>query len=395
MQKEEIPFAEIERYAPEVLGALDKICESPPFRTSPKSCEFLRHIVRHTLLGTVDELKERLIGITLLGRETTYDTGSDAGVRVRANDVRKRLSTYNADAGSAAELTLDLPAGSYIPRFFRKIETLPVETLPDFLPVSGSAYPSRTHGGAGQFSEAPSELDGAPSLSLWQLAAPSIAALFLCTICLRWQLAQAHPFVTFWQSVLQDHNAILYVPPVQIDGQQDVSMASMNEAAPLLNLAGQFHTRFTLADSQTTPASPTDILVSIGSVATMNVLAQGTISSAPASSQDRLVIENTPSGREIIDRSQSRQHPALANHAALLTIENGPQRSIRIDGTDDAAISSLIQALCERDTFPDELADSLQSGTITQMVFSTMPHAETMVFHEPLSAASAMAAQSK
>ena len=126
-------------------------------------------------------------------------------------------------------------------------------------------------------------------------------------------------------------------------------MANMNEAAPLLNLAGQFHARFTLADSQTASSSPTDILVSIGSVATTDISAQNNTNSAPSSNQDRLVIENTPSGREILDRSQSRQHLPPANHAALLTIENGTQRLIRIDGTDDAAIGSLVQALCERD----------------------------------------------
>jgi hypothetical protein len=379
MHKEEIPFTEIERYAPEVLCVLDKICESPSFRTSPKSCEFLRHIVRHTLGGTVDELKERLIGITLLGRKTTYDTGSDAGVRVRANDVRKRLSTYNSSPATAAELTLDLPVGSYIPRFFRN-----VDILPNFSPISGLALLSRTHEDSGQSQDVPSELDKFAPLSLRQLAAPTIVALFLCTICIRWQLAQAHPFVTFWQSVLQDHNAILYIPPVQVGGQQDVSMASMNEAAPLLNLAGQFHARFTLTGNQTTPASPTDIFVSIGS-------ATGT----PMQDKDRLVVEDTPTGREIIDRSVSRQHPALTEHAALLTIANGTQRSIRIDGTDDAAIGSLVQALCERDTFPEELADSLQSGTITQIVFPTTPHAETMVFHEQLSVASTGVAQGK
>ena len=379
MQKEEIPFTEIERYAPEVLCALDKICESPSFRTSPKSCEFLRHIVRHTLLGTVDELKERLIGITLLGRKTTYDTGSDAGVRVRANDVRKRLSTYNSSPDTAAEFVLDLPVGSYIPRFFRN-----VDPLPNFSPISELALLTRAHEDSGQSQDVPSELDKIAPLSLRQLAAPSIVALFLCTICIRWQLAQAHPFVTFWQSVLQDHNAILYIPPVQVGGQQDVSMASMNEAAPLLNLAGQFHARFTLTGNQTTPASPTDIFVSIGSA-----------TGVPMQDKDRLVVEDTPTGREIIDRSVSGRHPALTEHGALLTIANGTRRSIRIDGTDDAAIGSLVQALCERDTFPEELADSLQSGTMTQMVFPTTPHAETMVFHEQLSVASTGVAQGK
>lgn len=53
-------------------------------------------VLDRTLHGNVDELKERLIGIALLGREACYDTGSDAGVRVRANDVRKRLAAYYA-----------------------------------------------------------------------------------------------------------------------------------------------------------------------------------------------------------------------------------------------------------------------------------------------------------
>ena len=61
----------------------------------------------------------------------------------------------------------------------------------------------------------------------------------------------------------------------------------------------------------------------------------------------------------------------------------------------DAAIGSLVQTLCERDTFPEELADSLQSGTITQIVFPTTSHAETMVFHEQLSVASTGVAQGK
>lgn len=192
MQKEEIPVAEIQRYAPEIEDALGKICQSSFFRTSPKSCEFLRYIVRHALLGTVDELKERLIGITLLGRETTYDTGSDAGVRVRANDVRKRLNSYNVAAETSGEVTLDLPIGSYIPRFFRNVES-PL----NLSSISDSALPFRKHEDRGQFRDAVSEFKEMPSLSLWRLATPTIAALFLCTICIRWQLAQAHPFVAF------------------------------------------------------------------------------------------------------------------------------------------------------------------------------------------------------
>jgi hypothetical protein len=38
-------------------------------------------------------------------------------VRVKANEVRKRLAQYYQDAGSGAELQIELPPGSYIPEF--------------------------------------------------------------------------------------------------------------------------------------------------------------------------------------------------------------------------------------------------------------------------------------
>ncbi len=380
MQKEEIPFAKIDQYAEELLRALASVCESPPFRTSPKSCEFLRHIVQHTLHGGVDELKERLIGITLLGRVTTYDTGSDAGVRVRANDVRKRLSVYNASIDGVAEFTLDLPVGSYIPRFFRSVAPLELQ------PASAAILPAHSEQVFRDSTEE-DELDWAPPLSIRQLIAPTLVALFLCTIFIRWQLAQEHPFVTFWQTILQDHQAVLYIPPFPTSGKQAISMANMGETAQLLNLAGQFHSSFTLTNASGLPQSPAEIVVSIGSDPSTEQETHGEMGLATSSSQARFAMENTPGGKAIVDRDGSKPH-LLTGRAALLTIINGSKRSIQIDGTDDGAIGSLIQTLCERGSFPEELADSLQSGTATQMVFPMTSHAERMLFRETLSAAS-------
>ena len=128
----EIPLSELTKYAANFREALQAVCESPAFRTSPKSCEFLRHIVHRALSGDTDELKERLIGMSLLGREATYDTGSDAGVRVRANDVRKRLAVYNKANAGDLRFTFDLPSGSYVPRFFRNVqpETIGIQSEP-------------------------------------------------------------------------------------------------------------------------------------------------------------------------------------------------------------------------------------------------------------------------
>ena len=113
-------FEDAARRDQAVAEELERVCGSEHFRTSKRSCEFLRYIVRVTLDGRMDSLKERSIGIDLFGRDTSYEPSSDATVRVRANEVRKRLSSHYAsrDAGSEVRtLRIELPTGSYIPRF--------------------------------------------------------------------------------------------------------------------------------------------------------------------------------------------------------------------------------------------------------------------------------------
>jgi hypothetical protein len=370
MQKQEIQIAEFHRYIPELQEALEIVCVSPSFRTSPKSCEFLRHIVHHTLNYKIDELKERLIGIDLLGRETTYDTGSDAGVRVRANDVRKRLLAYHAACESERSYTFDLPVGSYVPRFFRSVLASPEIPLLEQQPIVPSIPPEQ-----------------AASLSLRQLAMPTLIALFLCTICMRWQLAQEHPFTAFWQTVFQDHHATFYMPPSQMDGRENlVSMDSLEASAPLFNLAGQFHTRLPMTRTSSVPASPDDIVISIGGIPVnpANLKATSLASGSIWMDDNRITIEDTPAGREVVDRDASSRDSRLSGRAGLITIANGSQRTIRIEGTDEAAIDTLIEMLCDRDSFPAAIANSFQESTVTQIVFPIAPHAEALVFREPL-----------
>jgi hypothetical protein len=350
------------------------VCVSPSFRTSAKSCQFLRHIVRHTLEGNVDELKERLIGIELLGREASYDTGSDAGVRVRANDVRKRLAAYYAANLSDLEFTLDLPSGSYVARFYVS-RCLPA-ALPDPVTMPAVSFP-----------ESRPVLQPPPALSLSQLALPSLVALFLCAICIRWQIAQEDPFVTFWQNVFQDHHALLYVPPSATDGQRGLAPADrIEEAAPLLNLAGQFHAGIALTRSIGPYADTQKILILIGPVLAFpkdSAPDSSALERIASSEGSRLVIGDTPAGRQIVDRSAGSS-PTSYGRAGLLTIINGAQRSIHIDGTDDASIEALIKSICDPSTFPGGLIDSFQQGAVTQMVFPMTLRAQAVVFHEPL-----------
>jgi hypothetical protein len=87
------------------------LLNSPAFKNSAKSCSFLRYVTEETLAGRGESLKERTIGVAVLGRDPSYDTGADSVVRVRANDVRKRLAAHYSRFASKAGYRIELAAG--------------------------------------------------------------------------------------------------------------------------------------------------------------------------------------------------------------------------------------------------------------------------------------------
>jgi hypothetical protein len=101
----------------EILAQLAQILNSPAFCNSARSKEFLSYVVEQVVAGHVDNLKERSIGVNLFHRPPTYDTGEDPIVRVKAGEVRRRLAEYYAGAAKAPELHIELPVGSYVPKF--------------------------------------------------------------------------------------------------------------------------------------------------------------------------------------------------------------------------------------------------------------------------------------
>jgi hypothetical protein len=355
----EVPFAELSAHATMLLKALGVVCDSAPFKTSPRSCEFLRHIVHRSIAGEADELKERLIGMSLLGREATYDTGSDAGVRVRANDVRKRLTAYNKARKDTRHGFFELPSGSYVPRFYRP--------LPE---TRQTAEPARNT------STVVDAYEAVPFLSLQRLAMPTCIALFLCVMFLRWQISREHPFTTFWQGVFQSGRVLLYLPPAAVPGMhQLVGIHEVEASAPLLNLAGQFRSEVALTEEPKDTAGAT--LIALGGSSEDDP-------DAASHSQGRWMLENTASGRKIVDRRSLSNFPVVAGPVALLTIQNTPHLRITIDGTDSASVQALVHLLCERDSFPDALADNNQGDGTTQFVFPMSPKTAPLVFRDPV-----------
>jgi TolB-like protein/Flp pilus assembly protein TadD len=101
----------------QVRHHLEEVVASPAFAGSKRTQDFLRLIVGHTLEGDFESLRERMIGAELFGRPVSYDTGSDSVVRVRASEARKKLALYYSQLREAPVLQIELPAGSYVPRF--------------------------------------------------------------------------------------------------------------------------------------------------------------------------------------------------------------------------------------------------------------------------------------
>jgi hypothetical protein len=114
-----LPDTEEDRDA--VLRQLDVLLKSSHFRNSKRYTAFLEYVVRETLSGNGDSLKERTLGIEVFNRATDYDTNSDPIVRVTAGEIRKRLALCYREQPDFG-IRIDLPAGSYVP-VLRRVPT--------------------------------------------------------------------------------------------------------------------------------------------------------------------------------------------------------------------------------------------------------------------------------
>jgi TolB-like protein/Tfp pilus assembly protein PilF len=124
-------------WVPEVLSSeqvglvrlhLSEVLASHVFAGSKRTQDFLQLIVGHALDGEFDSLRERMIGAEMFGRPVGYDTGSDSVVRVKATEVRKRLAQYYLETDRESAVRIELPSGSYVPRFI-------------FVPLAAAAQP--------------------------------------------------------------------------------------------------------------------------------------------------------------------------------------------------------------------------------------------------------------
>ena len=80
-----------------------------------------------------------MIGAEMFGRPIDYDTANDSVVRVKATELRKKLAQYYLESDSGSDVKIEVPPGSYVPRFVFEAPGKQVHQAGDVVPPSPSA----------------------------------------------------------------------------------------------------------------------------------------------------------------------------------------------------------------------------------------------------------------
>jgi hypothetical protein len=218
-----------------VLRELQKILASPQFSSSKRYPALLQYVVKNTLDGKSDLLKERTLGVEVFDRAPTYDTNADTVVRYTAGEVRKRLMLYYHEHGRTSHIRISLPVGSYVPEFFQGAEDQE-DSGADSASVATGLIETRVHASTGVELREPSTAGlltpalGAPTAAsgdlrpesvpgrkrlitrrvFWLACAAMVVAI--AVIGFEWRDRTAHPKTAlddFWSPVLRDQRTVL------------------------------------------------------------------------------------------------------------------------------------------------------------------------------------------
>jgi hypothetical protein len=103
---------------------LAAVLTSGIFDRSPNLYRFLSFVCEKYFRGEGDAVKEYSVAIEALGRGADFDQKRDSIVRVEAHRLRKRLDDYYRSEGANHRYRIILPAGSYVPQFIDREESI-------------------------------------------------------------------------------------------------------------------------------------------------------------------------------------------------------------------------------------------------------------------------------
>lgn len=99
---------------------LSKILKSDGFVRAERMRRFLQFIVEETLAGRANQVCEYSIGLSVFGRDESFEPGLDPIVRNDARRLRQKLLEYYQRSRLKCvddQVLIDVPKGTYIPVF--------------------------------------------------------------------------------------------------------------------------------------------------------------------------------------------------------------------------------------------------------------------------------------
>jgi hypothetical protein len=252
-------LSEIERAA--INQQVEQLLRNPYFSHSRRFPTFLRFVVRYTLDGQADVVKERTLGIEIFGRAADYDTSSDPIVRVTAAEIRKRIAQYYQEPGHELEIRISLPAGSYVPQFFWPSTAMVSASGPDREATPLLDRPSSAETIVPL--PYPRPRNGRPAKRI------ALALVLICAFAVTfvwWRTLRHSAFDVFWEPILNSGDPVLFCiadqnlytaialrdagdPNRQTVLKDNLSAVVMDDLNPLVKIAGvlQSHgTRYSL-----------------------------------------------------------------------------------------------------------------------------------------------------
>ena len=97
--------------------AVEELLGSETLARSEQLRSFLSYVCERTLSGHGKEINEYSLAVDALGKPEEFSPGEDSSVRRTAYDLRQKLQKYYEGEGRDAAVRVELPKGSYTPRF--------------------------------------------------------------------------------------------------------------------------------------------------------------------------------------------------------------------------------------------------------------------------------------
>lgn len=231
----------------EVASELKRILQSEFFRGAKRCRDFLKYVVETTCAGSSEQIKERTIGVEIFGRDVSYDTGDDAIVRVKANEVRRRLAQYELSADPHRPVRIMLPAGSYIPQFIRRSSEL--AAIED---ASGELLkPDPPAHQIAQGEQGDVRRQRRLVLTMWISVSVIVLAVAFCIFKAAAPAPQSKALKTFWNPLIEGQGPLLICI-----GYPTVYLPIKGESEASLRVNNSFDT---LAGRSSLPESPTKL----------------------------------------------------------------------------------------------------------------------------------------